>query len=244
MEKTENLKNCILENFEIETIQNAAINLKNGTLAASILFPLFGIIDYLVYPDLLYQFLFIRFIVVFLSIIIFFLIKTKFGILYPRFLGMIHSVILCSSISLMVHMTGGYLSPYYAGINLILIAFLFMFPLDLKRTLITCCIIYLTYIGPIIVLQRIENIGIFMNNNFFVISTIILVVFSSHVATQMRLKEFTSRFHLQRSNEDLEMLTDQLAETNEKLLIHDRLKTEFFTNVSHELRTPLTLILG
>ncbi|OHD64903.1 MAG: hypothetical protein A2176_04685 [Spirochaetes bacterium RBG_13_51_14] len=40
------------------------------------------------------------------------------------------------------------------------------------------------------------------------------------------------------------MLTDQLAETNEKLLIHDRLKTEFFTNVSHELRTPLTLILA
>jgi putative nucleotidyltransferase with HDIG domain len=141
-------------------------------------------------------------------------------------------------------MTGGYLSPYYAGINLVLIAFIFLVPLDVKRTAITCGIIYATYIVPILFFQQIENFSAFMNNNFFLTSTIVIVILSSHLYTQMRLKEFTSRYNLQNANDDLEMLTDELAESNQKLLQNDRLKTEFFTNVSHELRTPLTMILS
>ncbi len=244
MKKSNTINEQLLQNFEIETIQKSSDNVKIGTIAASIAFPLFGILDYFVYPQYLTEFVTIRTAVVFLSIILFLINKTKLGELYPRTLAMVEYIICSSAISLMVHMTEGYMSPYYAGINLILIVFLFMMPLDFKRTAIICCITYFVYITPIVFMQKIDHIPILMNNNFFLVTTIILVTFSSHLATQMRLKEFTSRYNLQQANNDLEVLTEELEKTNEKIITHDRLKTEFFTNVSHELRTPLTLILA
>lgn len=42
----------------------------------------------------------------------------------------------------------------------------------------------------------------------------------------------------------LEQRAKELEEANERLVAHEKLKSEFFSNVSHELRTPLSLILA
>ncbi len=54
---------------------------------------------------------------------------------------------------------------------------------------------------------------------------------------RLRLREFASRFQLNRSYGLLE-------ESNRKLKELDEIKSRFFANSRHELRTPLTLLLA
>ncbi len=230
MNGREQPEDLLLIQFKKETLEKAITGVKLASLAASIFFPLFIILDYFVYPELFFQFLVIRITVVAASLVNYLLAKNRIAAKYARELTMLEYLICSLAIVIMVHITGGYSSPYYAGINLVIIAFLFIAPLDLKRTAIVCIIAYAAYLVPILVRQNIENLSVFLNNNFFLIATMLVVVLSSHLATQMRFKEFSARFNLEKANAELKQL--------------DELKTRFFANVSHEVRTPLTSIIA
>ena len=217
--------------FERETSEKAIRDTKIASLAAASIFPVFVILDNFIYPDLALTFLMIRLVVVAVGVGVFFLMNTQFGARFAREFSMFEYVLFSGSISVMVHLDGGYASPYYAGINLILIAFLFILPLDVRRTAIVCAIVYATYIVPILSIGReITDLPLFMNNNFFLLATMVLVILSSYLHTRMRWHEFVARSGLARANEELKEL--------------DILKSQFFANVSHEVRTPLTSIIS
>ncbi|MBN2159008.1 MAG: response regulator [Spirochaetes bacterium] len=160
------------------------------------------------------------------------------------YLAVAIAIITSFSITILIHMTGGSSSPYYAGLLIVLFALCIWLPITFKLGVISAVTIFLMYNVPFLAANSVTDWSIFISNNYFIIFIFFLSVTSLKFYNDIRFNEFKSRYELQQSNNDLEMLTDELAESNEKLLIHDRLKTEFFTNVSHELRTPLTLILA
>ncbi len=201
-----------------------------GSVAAAVAFPLFGFLDPVVYPDHLVELLSIRLGVVILSGVIYVLARTPLGTRRPFDLAMIEYVIAGLGIAVMIHITEGYLSPYYAGINLILICFVAVMPLDPRRTALVCTIIYSAYIGPILLSAGVQDWAVFANNNFFMLATVVLVILSAHFSTSLRFKEFASRYNLAEANEEMKKL--------------DVLKSQFFANVSHEVRTPLTSIIS
>ena len=216
--------------FETETKEKANRDTGFTAIVGSIFYPLFGILDYFAFPRLFLAFLLIRLCFVLLSVLILTMTRTALGKSKPFLFAMTEYLIGGLSIVLMVHLSGGYTSAYYAGVNMVLLGFIFILPLSVMQTAAVSCVIYLGYIVPILLLQRIERFDVFLNNNFFLLATIALVVLSSHRATQMRFREFSARFNLAHANEELKKL--------------DILKSQFFANVSHEVRTPLTSILS
>ncbi len=98
------------------------------------------------------------------------------------------------------------------------------------RRQLSASIVYAAYIVPITIRGRINDRAVFVANNFFLVSTMVLVVTSSYLAMTMRRKEFTSRFELAHANEELKKL--------------DVVKSQFFASISHEVRTPLTSIMA
>jgi response regulator RpfG family c-di-GMP phosphodiesterase/signal transduction histidine kinase len=231
MEQRNNKKNIDLENaFQEETRERVAQETRWGVLATLIMYPIFIPLDFLVYPDAAPTFLWIRLGVAALSIGVHFGMRLPFAQRRARAFGIFAYLYLTLSIVLMVHLVDGYASPYYAGINLVLIAFLFILPMNVLQTAIVSAIVYAAYIVPIVIIGGIEDIAVFTANNFFLISTVLLVVMSSYLATAMRRKEFTSRYELAQANEELKHL--------------DVVKSQFFASISHEIRTPLTSIMA
>ncbi len=179
MNGNEQTEKLLLIQFKKETLEKAITGAKLASLAASTFFPLFIILDYFIYPELFFQFLVIRITVVAASLVNYILAKNWISAKYARELTMLEYLICSLAIVIMVHITGDYSTPYYAGINLVILAFLFIAPLDLKRTAVICIITYAAYLIPIVALQEIENPSILLNNNFFLIATMMVVVLSS-----------------------------------------------------------------
>lgn len=224
-------KNNDLENaFREETGERIAHDTRWGVLNTLYMYPIFIPLDFLVYPDAAPTFVWIRLSVVALSIAVHFIMRLPFAKRHARVFGMFAYLYCTLAIVLMVHLVDGYASPYYAGINLVLIAFLFILPMNVLETALVSGIVYVAYIAPTLITGDIDNLAVFVANNFFLVSTMILVVMSSYLATGMRRKEFTSRYELAHANEELKHL--------------DEVKSQFFASISHEIRTPLTSIMA
>jgi signal transduction histidine kinase len=132
---------------------------------------------------------------------------------------------------------------YYAGLNLVLLGVALVMQWSLRQSLITAVLLVLMYVmavslpGSADVGNKWENWPVLATNFWFLLLTSVIAVIGSHVSYQLRIRDFHSRWNLDRSRQELEGKNKKLEEL-------DEIKGRFFANISHELRTPLTLLLG
>ncbi len=212
-------------------------NSRLGAIWAMILMPAGITLDYLVYPDQVWEFFLLR---VLCSLCVWgvrALFNTEFGDRNYRFLGMLWYMLPAFFISGMIYASDSVTSPYYAGLNLVLIGAGLFLPWTYFENLLASLLVTIMYASAVLLIGPTHDFALVFNNLYFLILTGLIVVVSSYYTGDTRYREFALRFELDRNKQVLE-------EANRKLKELDEVKTRFFANISHELRTPLTLLLA
>lgn len=215
-------------------------NSRLGAIWAMILMPAGFTLDWFVYPDHWELFLGVRLLCSFLVWIVRLLFNTKFGERHYRALGMIWYLLPALAISWMIYYSENPASPYYAGLNIVLIGAGLFLPWTSRENLLAWGLVMAMYAGACLLLGWPAVVGKWndiFNNLYFLILTGLIVVIASYYHSGTRYREFALRFELDRNKHVLE-------EANQQLKNLDEAKSRFFANISHELRTPLTLLLA
>jgi signal transduction histidine kinase len=214
-------------------------NFKVACFLGFILMPAGASLDYFVYRDQLGYFLKLRLLCSALIAIFYGILLTPTGRKYYRFQGVTLFMLPASCIAWMIYATEGAASPYYAGLNLVLLMLAFVLHWTFRESLSAVLLVTALYVAACLGHGSIDASasGIFFNNLYFLLLTGIIVVTGSYFHSRLRFREFALRYELDASQQ-------MLKETNEKLVELGQVKDRFFANISHELRTPLTLLLS
>ena len=212
-------------------------NFRVACIIALIFVPAGSSLDAVVYPDSIGPFFALRLLCSALLLFIWWFVTTPFGRRNYRVLGWILPALPSFFISVMIWQTQGSVSPYYAGLNLVLLGAAIILRWTLLDSMVVFSEVLVLYFLACLLNNKYTDNRIFFNNFYFLFVTGVFVVIGSYFYNRLRLREFALRFELDRNKKALE-------ESNQKLVELDQIKSRFFANISHELRTPLTLLLA
>ncbi len=159
------------------------------------------------------------------------------GTRYYRYLGLSVALIPLLAISWMIYSKDGAISPYYAGLNLVMLGSALLLRWTLEDSVLIFVLTLVAYLVATVLHGPFSFEGLFFNNLYFLFVTGVFIVAGSWYYNTIRQSEFKLRYSLEENRAELES-------ANQKLRELDETKSRFFANISHELRTPLTLMIA
>ncbi len=215
--------------------------LKIAYLLALILIPAAMFFDLLIFPSIWRRLMVTRLLttaVIFLLFAVSYNTKLK---LYPSKMCHLLNVAITSGIVYLTYLTGGYASPYYAGLILIFIAIAMVMPWGIYGSTVaglTTLSIYYSYnlIPPLSIGEKIHWPTVW-NSLYFLAFSFGMVVFSSGIVENYRRRIFVS-------SEQEKIKAKKIEEAKEEIDRLMKIKNRFLANITHELKTPLSIVIG
>ena len=200
-------------------------HLRVGCYLVISLMPFGFILDYFYYYEERWHFLIFRLVCSLLLAGIPALLTTDFGKRNCQGLGVIVALMPAFFICWMIRETEGAASPYYAGLNLILLAIAFVLRWGVGLSLLTLILILIMYVGACVLhgfppepgLARDRMFSEFINNLYFLGLTGVIVVTGSRIHQRLRVREKALSQQLERSRAELEGANRELAGTIQEL---------------------------
>lgn len=160
------------------------------------LVPAGGFFDYFIYPEHFLSFLFIRLSFSVLYLFVYYLSFTEFAKRHSIGLMIFLTEFVAIPIAIMVHLSGGPASPYYAGLNLLILGVGVLFTWSTMEAIATCSLIFLTYVIPILLFDEITDYKMFLNNIYFISFTCVIAMVSCYFSSKLRASDFENRYRL------------------------------------------------
>jgi len=187
------------------------------------LVPAFAVLDWIVFPVQFPVFFGMRLACVATLVVLLAVLRRPVGERFALALGLVMAIEVGLMIDVMTVMTGGHASPYYAGVNLVILAFALVMPWPPLWAGATCGVLLAGYVVGALATGPITDHRIFVSNLFFLTTTMLITVVGARVSERRRRRDFENRV----------ALTEAL-----------RHKDEFLAKMTHELRTPIHVMIG
>ena len=171
----------------------------------------------------------------FLLIILFLLYKGKITEKNKIILDTIWIVFAVIPICIMIYITGGSISPYYAGLNVVIIAVTQLSIYSLNKVVKFCLIIIVFYMITVFLPQKIPfSWKICYNNLHFIILTSVISCITSYFLTAYRVREFKAKYKIR-------TLLKEREQAELKLIRSERLNAvgTLAAGIIHEINNPL-----
>src|ERR1051325_2816235 len=173
--------------------------IKSGKVACALvifLMPVGVTLDLFVYPDRWAYFLPLRILCSLLAAGLWLLHTSRFGLRYYRLLGTPIAILPACFIAVMIAVTEGPESPYYAGLILILLAVNAVVHWRTAESLLAVTAVVFLYHLACLPWNIGKSTGIFFNNMYFLVLTGVIVVVGNHLYNNLHFREFVLRFEL------------------------------------------------
>lgn len=175
-----------------------------------VLVPVFGWVDYVLYPEHFSRFALYRSCAALICLVLNAVNWRRDLGQKSLYLGITGTYIVSLTLIAMILETGGYATPYYAGLNLVFLAFCTMLPVHTNHLARHTAIIYCIYLLSVLLLSKSGDMSLFLSNNMFVASTVVIALVVAKVSHRLRLREYLARVELQTAQEQLRVYSKNL----------------------------------
>src|SRR4051794_29278333 len=179
--------------------QNRRDQISTSTLASIlsiILMPAGAIMDYFVYETKVWTFLQLRICSSLLVGLFWGFFLSRFGKRHYKLFGVMWFMFPVIFIELMIYLANDAAAPYYAGLNIVLLALGLLSPWTYRQNLISALIVIGLYLLASFAMPNHPSHGAIFNTLYFLPATATIVIFGTRAHYNQPVREFEPRWQL------------------------------------------------
>jgi two-component system sensor histidine kinase PhcS len=200
-----------------------------------------AVMDHFMYPSQAGLFFKVRLVSALLLAIVWVWFKSPWGNAHHRIFGATWYAIPLVMILWMIYTVNDPQSPYYAGLNIILVAMGLLSPWTYRQNLLSAILVVALYVLVSLSMSTPPPATYLINNTTFLLLTAVIVVGGTAANARQRRREFELRWQLDQSHKMTEASLQQLKDNEMQLVQNEKLASlgRLSAGIIHEINNPL-----